>query len=84
MGAIVESDTTLKDFIAQDTLKKLPRPLGEGWSEGLKSLTIGIYRQLMKAGSDNFRASSVQGIIKCIDSDLLQWQKARRPANFFT
>ena len=51
MQAIVNSNSTRKDFIAADILKKNPK-------------VVGIYRLIMKAGSDNWRASSIQGIMK--------------------
>jgi UDPglucose 6-dehydrogenase len=53
IGAIVDANTTRKDFIADSILKRKPK-------------IVGIYRLIMKAGSDNFRASSIQGVMKRI------------------
>lgn len=55
ISAIVESNKTRKDFIAEQIIGKNPK-------------TVGIYRLTMKSGSDNFRQSSIQGVMKRIKS----------------
>jgi len=59
ISAIVESNRTRKQFICDDVLKKA------GYrNDGKDNITVGIYRLTMKSGSDNFRQSSVQEVIK--------------------
>ncbi|WP_444956822.1 nucleotide sugar dehydrogenase [Microbulbifer sp. ZKSA002] len=53
ISAIVDANTTRKDFVADSILQKEPK-------------VVGIYRLIMKSGSDNFRSSSVQGVMKRI------------------
>jgi UDPglucose 6-dehydrogenase len=53
ISAIVSANTTRKDFVADDILRRQPR-------------TVGVYRLVMKEGSDNFRMSSIQGVMKRI------------------
>ncbi|QXA94721.1 UDP-glucose 6-dehydrogenase [Citrobacter braakii] len=53
IGAIVDANRTRKDFIADSILARKPQ-------------VVGVYRLIMKSGSDNFRASSIQGIMKRI------------------
>ncbi|MBC7200915.1 MAG: nucleotide sugar dehydrogenase [Pseudomonas balearica] len=53
ISAIVEANTTRKDFVASDVLRREPK-------------VVGVYRLIMKSGSDNFRESSIQGVMKRI------------------
>jgi UDPglucose 6-dehydrogenase len=73
MQAIVDANRTRKDFLAEEILR-------------LKPQTVGIYRLVMKAGSDNFRQSSVQGIMKRIKAkgvNVVVYEPALDAPDFF-
>lgn len=73
IAAIVDANSTRKDFIAQDILSLSPA-------------TVGIFRLVMKSGSDNFRASSVQGVMKRLKSkgiEVVVYEPAIKEKEFF-
>jgi len=73
INAIVDANTTRKDFVAMSVIKRNPK-------------IVGIYRLIMKAGSDNFRASSIQGIMKRIKArgiEVVVYEPVLEEAEFF-
>ncbi|HAS3901002.1 nucleotide sugar dehydrogenase [Vibrio cholerae] len=73
INAIVDANTTRKDFIADSIIRKKPK-------------CVGIYRLVMKSGSDNFRASSIQGVMKRIKAkgiEVVVYEPVLKESHFF-
>lgn len=73
IGAIVEANRTRKDFVADSIIKRNPK-------------RVGIYRLVMKSGSDNFRASSIQGVMKRIKAkgiEVVVYEPVLKEKEFF-
>ncbi|MDP3465872.1 MAG: nucleotide sugar dehydrogenase [Sulfuricurvum sp.] len=84
--AIVDANSTRKDFIADSIIKKLGMSPRSTDPKVAATKTVGIYRLVMKAGSDNFRSSAIQGIMKRIKAkgiEIVIYEPTLREDEFF-